>query len=412
MNQRAIVAMAALGSAAIALSACDSRDRGSDSPSRGDTVVVRSIASAQARREVTLSPLDTVKGYGPGKPFGRLESIQATPEGGVLVLDSKSEQGLVIRRFGADGRFLNAIGRSGEGPGEYSARRWPYIAVNANGVISVRDARAMIHQYGLDGRLIGEFTYFTPRGEVFGGVYAGADSSVYIATRYQAAVNGVLFERVDSRGNVVGKVEDDGLWMPPGPPLFDAVRESRHPTPEDGVVHFASEKAGFLVTRRAQKLAPLVAELDIPPVSYLAPERKSIQDVAEWRARMFRPEDQQPAPQLPEFKPLGKGVGFRDLDDRVWVGLSSTAQRGPPRKVAQINSDSITVDYSEPLEYAVFRSTGEYLGIVSFPIEVIDLAPVGDTVWVALAAEDGAHVLVRFGLPEQLRAVPRQRDPN
>jgi hypothetical protein len=413
LNRRAIVAIAALGSAAVSLTACDSRDRAADGAATKDTVVVRSTASAQARREVALTPLDTVKGYGPGNPFGRLEFTKATPDGGVLVVDSKSEQGFVIRRFGADGRYLNAIGRSGEGPGEYSARGWPYIAVNANGVISVRDARAMIHQYGMDGRLIGEFTYLTPRGEVFGGIYPGPDSSVYIAARYNAAVNGVLFARVDSRGNVVGEIEDDGLWTPPGPPQFGVVRESRDPMPDGGVVHFASEKAGFLVTRHAQKLAPLVAELDIPPVPYLARERKGIQDVAEWRARMFPPEDQRPAPRLPDFKPLGKGVGGRDLDDRVWVGLSTTAQRVPPRMVAQINSDSITVSYWEPREYAVFRSTGEYLGIVSFPIEVITWAlPIGDTVWVALAAEDGAHVLVRFGLPEQFRAVPRQRDPS
>ncbi|MFW6198738.1 MAG: 6-bladed beta-propeller [Acidobacteriota bacterium] len=50
--------------------------------------------------------------------FGRVASVALAPDGRILVADQQADE---IRVFEADGSFLEAWGRSGEGPGEFGS---------------------------------------------------------------------------------------------------------------------------------------------------------------------------------------------------------------------------------------------------------------------------------------------------
>lgn len=54
----------------------------------------------------------------PTQPLSGVRALAPAPAGNVFVLDSRT---LAVLRFGPDGRFAGAIGRAGEGPGEFQA---------------------------------------------------------------------------------------------------------------------------------------------------------------------------------------------------------------------------------------------------------------------------------------------------
>src|SRR6185312_16863036 len=79
--------------------------------------------------------------------------VAATSGGDVLVLDSKPA---VIKRYSADGTFLNTIGREGSGPGEFHDYGGLYVARDT---LLHQDAeQTSVSAYGIDGKFIASWT--------------------------------------------------------------------------------------------------------------------------------------------------------------------------------------------------------------------------------------------------------------
>ena len=91
-----------------------------------------------------------------GCDFKRPASVRALPDGGILAADAQGP----LHRFGADGRFVAALGRRGQGPGEYGFVVQASLA--SNGFVTWFDNSQMrIATVRLDGTA-GPVTRLTP----------------------------------------------------------------------------------------------------------------------------------------------------------------------------------------------------------------------------------------------------------
>ena len=98
-------------------------------------VLVPAMVSAQAPASWTLSPepLLRIEEGSTGTDFGRIADVRFRPDGSILVVSSQPTE---LRLFTSGGKFVGAIGKEGEGPGEYRA---PRILLTAGDTIGVFD---------------------------------------------------------------------------------------------------------------------------------------------------------------------------------------------------------------------------------------------------------------------------------
>src|SRR5690606_17795069 len=94
-----------------------------------------------------------IAGDTPESTFGQVSILAVMPDGGVLLMDSKSLDGLIVRHFDANGKFVRNIGRKGEGPGEYMRTNMT-VSVGKDGVIVLRDSDRALHRFAPDGKLL------------------------------------------------------------------------------------------------------------------------------------------------------------------------------------------------------------------------------------------------------------------
>ncbi len=82
-------------------------------------LIVVALADAQAPSRWRLVP-DATFGSSddPRTELTRVIGVEVAPDGRVLIQDNGSQS---IRRFAPDGRFLDAVGRTGAGPGEFKS---------------------------------------------------------------------------------------------------------------------------------------------------------------------------------------------------------------------------------------------------------------------------------------------------
>jgi hypothetical protein len=129
--------------------------------------------------------------------------VVATSAGDVLVLDSKPA---VIKRYSADGTFLNTIGREGSGPGEFQDYGGLYVARDT--LLHQDAAQTRVSVYGTDGKFVTSWTSapMTERGLV-------ADDSGRVPIAAETGTNQINSGHAVIRHHTDGSMSDT-VWYP------------------------------------------------------------------------------------------------------------------------------------------------------------------------------------------------------
>ena len=367
---------------------------------RGDTSVVITKGSGKwgpphDAVEVLRVPGDTKE-----TSFGAAFQLQGTADGGVVVFDTKAEEGLIIRQFDKDGKFVRNLGRQGPGPGEYM-RSNASIAAHPNGSIYVRDDDKSVSIFGPDGKLANTFALAFNNGSTTE-IYAAADGSLYLRAPFSRTTG---FSASDLRpmlhytadGKLLDSISVSSRWLSDGSPASQIWRV----LPDGRVIVTRTDKIGFLIPGAT----PLIAEVPAVPVPYLPAEREELRvarnlylDKCGGAGRGGRPAERVI---IPEMKQLSRGAAI-DIDGRVWIGRSTTSERIPPKLIGSCFSQgrgSFKAEgtYEEPPVFVAFQTDGTYLGEVRFPLRA-RVTFAGKFAWALVPDADDVQTLVKYRL--------------
>ena len=410
--------------ATLALAACgDATSPGSNADvvvdTIGDTVVVRTVSgsvwggSATLVPEMSIGELDGPDEY----IFGSIASIAVDDESAVYVLDGQAQE---VRVFDAGGTHLRTLGRSGEGPGEFT--RAEAVAVLPDGRILVRDA--------------GDKTI-----QVFGPGQDGTDQWPYSLSSVMSYTNTPLYtdnhgrtyqeiSRVDeaSSGSWPAVVDEIVVLGPDGTHL-DTLPDpwgdyeppalqwefTRSAIPFSPLGHWSVHPSGHLLAGFASDYTISLGRDDgvLRIERVHEPVRVSEDERGYYTDAITRMQREQYAgwrwngPPVPETKPV-----FRDLmagrNGRIWVSLETESYTVENERHDPDDPASSPVVWGSGLRYDVFEPDGAYLGTVDPPTEFSRYpTPVfdGDHVWAATRDELGVGRVVRYrievgGAPE------------
>jgi len=139
-----------------------------------------------------------------GDLINRPQDIRVAAEGSVYVLDWKD---VCVRIFDTNGKFVRAVGRPGQGPGEINLPCW--IDLGPTGELFVLDGMNMrISRFGQDGAFIKSFRMekfaSIVRVDGQGRVYRGEEStseSAGLSSEYKEIVRSLTIVRTDADGS-------------------------------------------------------------------------------------------------------------------------------------------------------------------------------------------------------------------
>ena len=401
--------------AAVALAACGDATRpGSNADvvidTIGDTVVVRTVSGSVWEGSATLVPEMSI-GEQDGADeylFGRIASIAVDAERTVYVLDGQAQE---VRVFDADGTYVRTLGRSGEGPGEFT--RAEAVAVLPDGRILVRDAgdkNIQVFGPGQDDTdqwpysLSGVMSYTnTP-------LHTDDDGRTYQEiSRVDEASSGSWPSLIDEivvlgpDGTHLDTLPDP--WGDYEPPALQW-ELTRSPIPFMPLGHWSVHPNGHLLSgfpsdytiSLGRDGGVLRIERVYEPVRVSENERSYYTGEITRMQRARFPGWRWTGPPVPETKPV-----FRELmagrNGRIWVGLETESYAVENERHDPDDPASSPVVWGSGLRYDVFEPDGTYLGTVEppagfsrYPTPVFD----GDHVWAATRDELGVGRVVRY----------------
>jgi hypothetical protein len=400
----------------------------------GDTIVTlvgspRDGGFASAVEELAL-------GFREGSPaylFASIADIAVGHDGSMLILELPFRGRASLRLYDAEGRFVRAVGRVGDGPGEY---RTPVaIAVMQDGRFLLLDRlnrRLTVYESS------GDFaeTWPIPHYNVTSGQRNAmtVDSASIIALRFTQPAQGDFLEADPAQAVVrirVGGVVIDTLAEPRLPDLdvaitkiaqrggFTAIGRLRVPYAPRAFWQFSP--LGYFVTGVSSRYAidlrlpgrhdgddaspaiwregdPILSiRLDVPPVEVASAERRDQKAHMEDVLRAMEGGTQRGRlMDTPRLKPFYQRIHVAD-DGRIWVRIHTKSERyAPPERRTSQGEQVPQLGWRERTMMDVFEPDGTYVGRVQLPDDLRLIRFRGDRIWAVARDEFDVEYVKRY----------------
>jgi hypothetical protein len=354
--------------------------------------------------------------------FAFVKDIAVRDDGAVAVIDNPAGFGLVkgsVRLYDAQGRFVTAIGRDGDGPGEH---RGP-VAVTflPDGRLLVLDRlRRQINVYTRTGQH--EATWPVPNFNVPGGIGSAfrVDSAGTISVRVGlpairvddfTTIRRSAIVRLRLGGSVIDTLIQPDLPDPAPQLVFRHDRStatvsapySPHAvwqwSPQGHFLtavtnRYAIDRRIFAAGNTTAARAPGPGygvhslRLQIPPAPISAAEHRDQTTFFNRTLDAMQGRRQGSLSAIPRVKPFMRRM-FVGNDRRLWVEVRVESERyaPAPRSTRSPVTGQILgppqerIPWREPVVYDVFEPDGRYVGRVRFPFEFGPWLFQGDDVW-------------------------------
>jgi hypothetical protein len=408
-----------LALAGLLLSACEDPPAGTvqgewtaERGERGDTMIVRTLSGSVWGDTMVLVP-EVVVGELDGDErylFGNVRGLDVDPSGRVWVVDGQAAE---LRLYSPEGRYLQTIGRRGEGPGEFLEP--DILRIRDDGSLLVRDQRnARFSILGPGGEHLGGwpiqggFSTSTPfhlmdGGEVLNPTLRnlGADITEWRMGLVRYQPNGQVRDTLDlpTRGykppTLIARSEQgaSSTSIPFTPQEIWTVAR-------DGSFIFGLSSE-YRVERHAPDGPVLAVEREAPLPPVLPHEARNERERITRNFRDRFPDWRWQGPDVPDVKPA-----FRNLlpgrDGTIWVLRHTRArEEDDPDWDPDRPDQGLPTRWVEPMVFDVFDEEGRYLGPVRVdePIRYWTLPILTrDRVWAVWPHELGYDRVARFRL--------------
>jgi hypothetical protein len=345
--------------------------------------------------------------------FGDIAELERGPDGALFLFD---RQVPALRKYDSTGQFLLAIGRQGNGPGEYGAGAAGLAILPEGGIVLGKtDSRILYYlpsgQYQSTWAIaprpqdVEDITVFS---DTAGAVWvlgsetrgSGAERTT-VSFFARLGLDGRMLDSIGIReyGPQAQYVERRG----PGgssSALLPFQPMARHTWSNRGLI-VATAGSTYSVDLIRPRGRVLRIERDLPPVPISQAERDEAQRLVEARIRRADPTFKLETP-IPATRPPIRDV-VADEDGRIWVLVAMPAEKIPeaereprPQSPVQgrtggfaIADPNLTRDwgalygftYWVPIAYDVYAEDGTFLGRVAMPAGIVPRVMKGNFIW-------------------------------
>jgi hypothetical protein len=332
--------------------------------------------------------------------FGHITHLVAGHDGSIFVADRQLE---ILRAYDGEGNFLHAIGRKGEGPGEYLEILG--MTVLPDGNLAIYDARNQrITVFRPDGSVLRDHPisngFFTSDPDM---LRHDPDGNLTLRSSDPARTEpGKIHEvllKISPQGEILERIDlpesgQDGMvLMTPEGPQRSFVPETLWTWSPAGTLVIGSNEDYHLELHFPGAEVRSIRRANEPVL--LQPEEKE-----QWEAwadyfhkRGLETGRREPKFSVPSRKPVFKALAAGD-DGRIWVRryVEALPWDVSPREPGD---ERPLFAWREPTVYDVFEPDGTFLGSVSIPRRTRILFRRGMQLWGVFTGDQGEQV-VRF----------------
>lgn len=353
-------------------------------PATAQASVVRADGPPAWGPQVRLVPLGSL-GTVDGPPEYALASVRylvGAKNGDFYTYDGQAVQ---LRHYGADGKFIRAIGRKGSGPGEYQ-QLMGLVLVGDSLLVAWDPSNRRVTYYGADGKLRRSFS--PPLSSImFGSDIFAVDAAGRVVIQYATRNDTNVYARFRADGGAVdtlrGSVRSDpGLLLsfPEGSRYSFHKSELVKPDPRGGLLRASTPLLGFTTEKDGRAVTVLRKSVAIPVGK---------QEREEWErmTATLRPQARTSAAlpsKMPATKPAIRDV-FADRNGRVWLDAYTVAEKRPDPAAGEPRRK---FTWFERATFEVFAAEGRYLGRVVLPPLHSLVAVNGDRLWTYTSGPD------------------------